>query len=86
MNLSPSSYRPLEYTLPWSELPRNICFPYPSATIYLKGCLSTEQLLKDIIGFPTWIFYINPPQTVSQYSDWLQAGQLGGGGQEFESW
>jgi hypothetical protein len=52
-NFSLSSYPALENTFSCSELPRNICFPYPSATVHLKGCLSTGQLFEDRIGFQT---------------------------------
>jgi hypothetical protein len=52
MYLSFSSYPALENTFLLSELPRHIFFPYPSTTIHLKGCLSTQQLFGDRIGFP----------------------------------
>jgi hypothetical protein len=66
MNLSlGSSYPALQNTFSWSELPRYICFPYPSATIHLKGCLRTEQLFEGRIAFQTWNFYISHPKFVS---------------------
>jgi hypothetical protein len=65
MNLCLSSYPALESTFPWSELPKNICFPHPSARIHLKGCQSTEQIFEDRISFQTWNFYIFPhPQNL----------------------